>query len=301
MHLHKRQHWAIGNFLFTMTTLDGDIDAVDLETELGLDSPDSSSSDNESLTFYNQNLTRDSLQDHMDDLHMRDAQELDPSLLLLRYYKYWSLDDLSTTLGQLLKEVDQDLVELVNSHYLNFISLGKSMDGSQDLTRDIKIDLASYIKQLSKANSEITKDLDATAKLVEYKQRLVVYKRLVSTILLVNSQVETFTQLCNGLSTDSSVLSDEKLHHLAALYFSINKQYSVLLKMVASRPEIGNKQVLRDCEIVRVLSKRLGALELEFKSLLDAHLKELHKLSGHENNQRIFDVVRLYKVLEDRR
>ncbi|VEU22379.1 DEKNAAC103384 [Brettanomyces naardenensis] len=267
--------------------------ASSTNSSLSLELPESNSAE---FAFYSEELTRESLQDDMEQLDMNTAEQLDPSLLLLKNFKYWPLDDLSDNLQKLLREVDSDLVDLVNDNYLKFIALGKSIYGSLDITHDVKIDVSNYVRLLHGENDNIKSDLRATSRLVEFKRRLSIYRRIVSVVILLDEQVDTFTRLCDGANSE---MNEEELKHLIALYFSINKQYGQLMKMVMSREEVGDKEMMKNSELMTGLSKRMSALQMEFKSLLESHLEVIRNRQGdHENNLKVFELLKLYQIVE---
>ncbi|QPG74764.1 hypothetical protein FOA43_002098 [Brettanomyces nanus] len=204
---------------------------------------------------------------------------VDPSVILLQNYKYWSLDDLSDGLDQLLKEVDGDLVDLVNSNYLRFIDLGKSLDGSLDMTHDIKIDVANYIRRVKGANRQIDIDSKDIVEAVKYKRRLCILKRVTNIALLVDEQMETFIRI-NKRDEDDQL----PLNHLTALYFSINKQYAEILKMINTG------------ELITTLSRKMSSLQMEFRSLVGDELKiEREK----DDKERMFELIKLNEVIRE--
>lgn len=124
----------------------------ELET---IPSEGSDDSSDDEFAFASTNLTREGIAKCMADLGMEDVESMHESRLLLRYFRYWSLDDLSKNLSGLLKDVNTNLVELVNDNYMKFITLGNSLDGCSDSANDVKIEVLNYKQKLQAENSTI--------------------------------------------------------------------------------------------------------------------------------------------------
>ncbi|KAF6012460.1 hypothetical protein HII13_001510 [Brettanomyces bruxellensis] len=258
----------------------------ELET---LSSEDSDGSSDEEFAFASKNLTRETISKCMSDLGMDNISDMDESKLLLKYFRYWSLDDLSKNLTGLLKDVNSDLVELVNDNYMKFISLGNSLDGCSDSANDVKIEVLNYRQKLQAENSNIISDLNMTDGVLGYKRQLTMYQHAIKLLIVLNEQTETFGRLCKGEQTE------KRIRHIVALYISMNKQYSGLVKMMN---DTGNGiKVLKSSEMMRTLSRRMNALRMEFRSLIETQMESL-RTSGktHEDNVHIFELLKLYQV-----
>lgn len=82
---------------------------------------------------------------------------------LFDHYRFTSLEDLQAELSSLLKELDQELFNLVNNDYFDFINLGKSLEGGENLVDRLRVDVSKYRKKLKDENSR----LDESKKHVE--------------------------------------------------------------------------------------------------------------------------------------
>ncbi|KAG7876202.1 hypothetical protein KL938_004592 [Ogataea parapolymorpha] len=221
----------------------------------------------DSLEFYS-TLTRESFQYNLTKLP---EGQFSPSELLVQSYKYWSLDDLIKSLGSLLHEIDQELIDLVNNDYLNFIELGNSIDGSVDLIHDCKIDLNGYIKDLSISNTKIDADLETVDSLLLYKRKLSVYRAIINQLVVLEEQLTLF----------SKKIATADVKELVVLYLSTNKIYSALLKY-------------KSIEMVAVAGKKIAGMKIELKSVLDSKLKTA---TGDEKLQ----LLKVYGVLGEER
>ncbi|KAG7833012.1 hypothetical protein KL943_004460 [Ogataea angusta] len=221
----------------------------------------------DSLEFYS-TLTRESFQYNLTKLP---EGPFSPSELLVQSYKYWSLDDLTRSLGSLLHEIDQELIDLVNNDYLNFIELGNSIDGSVDLIHDCKIDLNGYIKDLSISNMKIDADLETVDSLLLYKRKLSVYRTIINQLVVLEEQLALF----------SKKIATADVKELVVLFLSTNKIYSALLKY-------------KSIEMVAVAGKKIAGMKIELKSVLDS---KLDTATGDERLQ----LLKVYGVLGEER
>ncbi|ODV87532.1 hypothetical protein CANARDRAFT_6062 [[Candida] arabinofermentans NRRL YB-2248] len=244
------------------------------------DGDDVSSSDN--LEFYS-NLTRESFQYNLSKLPNND-NTFNPSEFLTINYKYWSLDDLIKSLKSLLEEIDFELIELVNSDYLYFIQLGKSIDGSIDLIHNCKIDLNGYIKELSLNNLKINNDLELIDNIIEFKKKLNLFKIIINYLILLNEQIDLFNELINKFNFNDDI------NELTILFLSINKIFSKLIKFKDS------------IDFLNILYKKINGLRFEFKSLLNDYLLNLkNDDSGNDENKlKMLELMKIYNILDER-
>lgn len=193
----------------------------------------------------------------MDKMGMDTEDTLEPPELLLRYFKHWPLDDLSITLDGLLQDVNSELVQLVNDNYMKFITLGRSLDGSADLTNDIKIAVNGYGRELSAENSRIRQDMRSIDAALDGRRSLSEYRRAIALLQLVDEQLETLVELCRGLKKSDT----EKIRHAGALALSVKKQYDVLVET--------SKQLkwLRKSPVYQGIGRKLHGMEVELARL----------------------------------
>ncbi|KAH3669468.1 hypothetical protein OGAPHI_001589 [Ogataea philodendri] len=217
----------------------------------------------DSLDFYS-TLTRESFQYNLAKLP---PGEFDPSRFISQSYKYWSLDDLTKSLGSLLHEIDQELIDLVNNDYLNFIQLGNSIDGSVDLIHDCKIDLNGYIRDLSLANVKIDADLEVVDDLLLYKRKLSVYKAIINQLMILDEQATLF----------SKKISSGDVKELVVLFLSVNRIYESVLKY-------------KNLEMVAMVGKKIAGMKMELKSVLDSKVQSA-------SNEDKFELLKVYTVL----
>ncbi|CCH42292.1 hypothetical protein BN7_1836 [Wickerhamomyces ciferrii] len=115
---------------------------------------------------------------------------------LYEHYRFTSLEDLQSELNSLLKDLDQELFNLVNNDYFDFINLGKSLEGGENLVDKLRVDVTKYQKKLADENnrldeskSYVESSVDNLKKLQELK---VILKQLTSLYLTIH---QLFTSL----------------------------------------------------------------------------------------------------------
>ncbi|GMG21522.1 unnamed protein product [Ambrosiozyma monospora] len=235
-------------------------------------------SDSDSLNFSTE-LTRESFQ--LNNFN-------DPTSFLLKHYKFWSLDDLLQSLQSLTSDIDTELINLINSNYLNFIKLGNSIDGSFDLIQNLKVDLNGYIKSLETQNEKkINTDLQVVDQLIDYKSKLLNYRRLIQLIISLSTQIEVFVSRCE-LSKRVEEFDLNRLKELLSLYLNVLSSYRVLVGKFDGVMELNRFEILIS------LVKKFAYLKLEFKSILNEFLKNhVNELTGVEK----FEVMKMISIL----
>jgi hypothetical protein len=71
------------------------------------------------------------------------------------HFRYTRLDDLQVELTSLLKELDQELYDMVNNDYFDFINLGKTLEGGEGLVDRLRLDVSKYRKKLMDENKRL--------------------------------------------------------------------------------------------------------------------------------------------------
>lgn len=243
-----------------------------------------------SFELYDDKFSREKLISQIQaETNNNDSNDFNAGEFLLKYYKYRELTDISNGLGDLIKGIDDDLIELVNVNYLSFINLGKSVDGSLDLIHDIKIDLSDYLKNLNSSNALIDNDTAKITKLQDSRLRLLKLKSIVKRLITLNEMIECFDKLISKF--DQNEDHTDMLKELVGLYFGINKMFLKLFKQIK---EDHLEDLLND-GILFNHSKKMNGLKLEFKSLLANYLTHLRE--SNTTNEEIFEIFKLYQLL----
>lgn len=209
-----------------------------------------------------------------------EGEEFEVGSFLLKYYKYRELGDLSKGFGSLIEGINEELIESVNENYLNFIKLGKSIDGSLDLIHDNKIDIGEYLKNLKLSNENIDKSTTNINKLNNYRFELNEMKVFISRLIKLNKMIEWFDKLC--LQFDANERSGDMILELVGVYLGINKMMDSI-------------KFIEENIIFDNMVKKMNALRVEFKSLLKNYLDKFRDL----DNDEVFQVFKMYQLVKD--
>lgn len=231
-------------------------------------------SDNDSLEFelYGTGVSREKLVHQLEG-----AGEVDFSTFLLDHYKYWSTEDLSEALGDILKGLDVELIDLVNSNYLHYINLDKSIDGSLDLAQDVKMDLVEYGKLVKKENDAIEKDTKELEEMRQEKRRLLQLRYTCEGFLRLGEMVECFEGLLAKF--DGPGAESEMLGELCAMYLGIAGLISNLSHLESAHMS----------PMFASIGRKMHGLRLEFTTLLG-------KNAGKSQTQ-VFEAFKAHQVL----
>ncbi|ODV97617.1 hypothetical protein PACTADRAFT_131 [Pachysolen tannophilus NRRL Y-2460] len=174
----------------------------------------------------------DKISKYLNDTGKRyDEDEFKMDDFLYENYRFISLSDLSNDLTSLLKELDDELITLINNDYNEFINLGKSVEGSIDIINNIKVDLNNYYLRLINSS----KDLNRT-----------------------NKQCSIFEKLIKEAKNDINI------NKLIGLYLSINKNLKVTCIFL-----LENNIKESEIEFLKILKDQANILRFEFKSYLE--------------------------------
>lgn len=91
---------------------------------------------------------------------------------LFDHYRFTSLEDLQSELSALLKELDQELFNLVNNDYFDFINLGKSLEGGESLVDRLRVDVSKYRKRLTDESHRLEESKEVVESSVDNIKKL---------------------------------------------------------------------------------------------------------------------------------
>ncbi|GMM29092.1 hypothetical protein DAMA08_018080 [Martiniozyma asiatica (nom. inval.)] len=225
-----------------------------------------------------------------------------PSEFLLKHYKYWSLNDLSLGLNDLLQELDKELINLVNNNYLQYINLGKSIDGSLDMIHDIKIDLKKYSKELINENDQINKDNEQIILLKHQNEKLQKLKFLTEKLIQLGELIEcleallTKFDITNIKSREEKLINKISIHgnktqmliELTGLWIAIGRLFQLLLK----------EKIIFESPIMSLYGKKMNGLKLEYAGLMKSHLDYLKTEHSDSGKNEFFEILKIYKSLK---
>lgn len=212
----------------------------------------------------------------------------DPDTFLYTNHRFTSLDSLIDDLSTLSKTLNQDLLDLVNEEYTNFIQLGQSIGGCLEQINNISLDMSRFSGVLDQSLGDFT-SLSATAdSALLHKKRLNLLKNKIKLILLVHEQCTSFDTL---LGLDVGDTSPDrlvaKLSTLATLYLSVTKIFSVLMEASV------------DDELCvfyeKVVKTKVVSMKFEFKLYMD-ELMGISKKDPAAYGTLILQLLHVYRV-----
>ncbi|EMG48809.1 hypothetical protein SBY92_004085 [Candida maltosa Xu316] len=207
---------------------------------------------------------------------------------LFTKHRFNSLDSLIKDLTTLHTNLNENLLNLVNEDYADFIKLGKSitLDREEDLItciledlKDFKFEMMGYLNRFD--------GLDIKIKVfLENRERLVSLKTFAKLNLILHDQLIEFDHLINV--EDEDELTNVVFKKLTSLYISIINISSFLNDNDDYGCLFNNNYV----------KNKIGSISLEFKSFLDQLIKkELKKSKTNRNSNLIFELLNVYKLI----
>ncbi|OBA21132.1 hypothetical protein METBIDRAFT_78189 [Metschnikowia bicuspidata var. bicuspidata NRRL YB-4993] len=219
-----------------------------------------------------------------------DVALFDPDEFLFKNHRYTSLDSLIADLRSLSKSLNQDLLDLVNNEYTNFIELGQSIGSCLELIDNLSVEVCKFKASLGQTFVDFSES-SATAKaILQHKRSLNLLKNKIKVILLLHEQCISFETL---LALDVADLSpgrlDMKLHTLTTLHLSIGKMYALIIESNLANTET--------CQFFdNVVKTKVLTLKFEFKLYLD-ELLVMARSRSQEYRNLILSILQTYRIL----
>ncbi|KAH3688085.1 hypothetical protein WICPIJ_000927 [Wickerhamomyces pijperi] len=210
------------------------------------------------------------------------SSEFQVDKFLFEHYRYTVLDDLQNELNVLLKELDQELFDLVNDDYFEFIKLGKALDGGEGLIDTLRIDVGKYRKKLVDEDLKLSKSQDHVRQTVDNLQNLKQLQKHASNMLLLDTLMGKFETLLNKTKSTAYI---QILKQLTSLYLSIHQ---LLSSIPATYQFMINK------------SEHLTMLRHEFKAVLDEYLRNaILNQTDADTATDIVEILGIYSIVGD--
>lgn len=224
------------------------------------------------------------------DLKLEAQDDFKVDEYLYQNHRFTSIDSLIKDLSTLSKSLNQELLDLVNNDYNDFIELGKSIHGGLELINNIKMDLKNFNQELISTNNNFTISQETLNYSLNKKKQLINLKTKIKLLLLLNDQIDNFETLLNfDIDSENSNISNDKtssnLKNLTTLYLSFSKLNNLLSKDSINFVENNLKQ-------------RVSSLKFEYKAYLDELLTRiLHQQSSDAKNTLLFDLMNIYRII----
>lgn len=246
----------------------------------------------------------------------------DADAFLHKNHRYTSLDSLLADLTLLSKSLNQDLLDLVNEEYTNFIKLGQSIGQCSELIDNTAVEVGRFKAVVEQVAGDFATSAAATHRVLEHKRQLNLLKNKAKLILLLHEQCTSFeTLLALDVANTSSRHLQAKLATLATLYLSVTKIFSMLMQAtghgalsvvpsmasVSLEPKKGALNGASSAALVsladdaicvffdKVVKSKVVLMKFEFKLYLD-ELMKLAKTRPHDYDGLVLQLLQIYRV-----
>ena len=226
-------------------------------------------------------------------------------LFLYKNYRFNNLDTIIKELNQLSQNLNQNLLDLINNDYHEFIELGKSINNGLNLINNIIEDLKNF--QIDLINNYYKKFFKLDNQLFEILQNRQILNNLKTCIklnLILHDQIIEFDNCINDNNINNNNQLIENLNQLkilTSLYLSINNIEIFLNKFIQLsniNNDNHNKNYFNSPFHDNYINNKISSIKLEFKSFLDQLIrKELNQKKILRNSQMIFELLNIYKLI----
>ncbi|KAL9623909.1 MAG: hypothetical protein Q9160_001901 [Pyrenula sp. 1 TL-2023] len=123
------------------------------------------------------------------------APDFDPAGFLSSLTdRHQTLEDLRTELRDLSNSLNKELVDLINSNYRDFLSLGSTLQGGDEKVEDVRVGLLGFQRDLGSVRDKVQKRRDEIAVLLEEKRNLKQEIHLGQNILELADRIDTLEE-----------------------------------------------------------------------------------------------------------
>lgn len=238
-----------------------------------------------------------------------DSHEID--LFLYKNYRFSSIDSIIKELTELSTNLNQNLLDLVNDDYHDFIDLGKSINDGLDLINAIVEDLKNFEIELVNYYKKFL-DLDNRLyQILQNRKFLNNLKICIKLNLILHDQITEFDNCMNNqIQEENNIQGLNQLKTLTSLYLSINNIEIFLNKFIqlGNIDDVNNSIDNNDNDNNNgnhrvnspfhdnYINNKIASIKLEFKSYLDPLIrKELKKKA--RNSQIMIELLNIYKLI----
>ncbi|KGU23558.1 hypothetical protein MGM_05559 [Candida albicans P75063] len=238
-----------------------------------------------------------------------DSHEID--LFLYKNYRFSSIDSIIKELTELSTNLNQNLLDLVNDDYHDFIDLGKSINDGLDLInaivedlKNFEIELVNYYKKFSDLDNRLYQ-------ILQNRKFLNNLKTCIKLNLILHDQITEFDNCMNNqIQEENNIQGLNQLKTLTSLYLSINNIEIFLNKFIqlGNIDDVNNSIDNNDNDNNNgnhrvnspfhdnYINNKIASIKLEFKSYLDQLIrKELKKKT--RNSQIMIELLNIYKLI----
>jgi hypothetical protein len=105
------------------------------------------------------------------------------------------------------REVDAELLELVNNNYSVFLNLGVTLKGGEDKVEEVRVGLLGFQREISLLKGRITESLDGITKDLRERERIQETRRIGAKLVEFDGRIEVL-ELQLMLTTGESGIED---------------------------------------------------------------------------------------------
>ncbi|KAG5361987.1 hypothetical protein CJU90_3460 [Yarrowia sp. C11] len=135
----------------------------------------------------------------------RDRISSGDDLLAQELTQFKTLEDLKSEFGQWIQILENEVVELINKEYQQFVALGNSVSGGNDRVQEIKHRLVLFQRQVEQVKQEVDATAERTAQvLTSQNQLLEERQRAMELILYIRAFQEVELRVGQVGGADSS-------------------------------------------------------------------------------------------------
>lgn len=225
-----------------------------------------------------------------EDFQNDDSSEFVPDHFLYENHRFTQIQPLILDLTTLSKNLNQELLDLVNNDYNDFIRLGKSIDGSLELINNILVSVNNFGLDLHQSRANFVDSLDLVRSSLGYKKRMEALKTKIKLSLLLNDSISNFEVLLNYEVSENAPnyhqLVVDKLRNLTSLFLSFTNLYSLLTQ------DENTEAIL----FVSNMKVKILSLKFEFKAYMDEVLEAHLKADHGRNGDVMLALLNVYKV-----
>uniref|UniRef100_A0A060SXF3 Conserved oligomeric Golgi complex subunit 2 n=1 Tax=Blastobotrys adeninivorans TaxID=409370 RepID=A0A060SXF3_BLAAD len=116
--------------------------------------------------------------------------------------QYQTLNDLQQQLRQWAQTLNQELVDIINEDYGDFVGLAKSLSGGEAKAMDVKVELLGFRREVEQTKDAMGTSSKEITRLVEQKRRLEVERKKVRRQLLFITRLKELECWENGPLAD---------------------------------------------------------------------------------------------------
>lgn len=217
---------------------------------------------------------------------------------LYKNHRFTSLDVLIKELTQLSSTLNQNLLDIVNHDYTDYIKLGKSINGGDDLINSVSEDLKQFKLQLVQYSDKFDVMDSEVGTSLRIRKQLIELKSIAKLQLLLHDQIENFETLtANKLNNKqkNNPIDGQSLTKITASYLSIINIDKHLTKLM----DVNGIDVEKQSKFQQqYLNGKVASVIMEFKSFVSLLMTDVKRKRITEADL-VMQVLNIRKLILD--